>query len=156
MPRKDPVTGVMVMTTGEFFAKEAEREGKGRSGGELMSEMFADMEKSRQETEAEYRNPEFALKTLIEAIKNENSYLTENHADDIANGTVQLIDEPVRVTEVFDVEYKENFGGRSLLLSVVAERKDGTSGVLELREWYSRGSFYEPPDGETDVWWDER
>lgn len=43
MPRKDPISGCMVMTMPEFLNAEAEREGKGRTGGDILEEILTDM-----------------------------------------------------------------------------------------------------------------
>ena len=49
MPRKDPVTGCMVMTMPEFLADEAKREGKGRSGGDILGDIMQEMAQADEE-----------------------------------------------------------------------------------------------------------
>jgi hypothetical protein len=43
MPRKDPISGCMVMTMPEFLNAEAEREGQGRTGGDILQDIMTEM-----------------------------------------------------------------------------------------------------------------
>lgn len=50
MPRKDPMTGCMVMTMPEFLAEEARLEGKGRTGGDVLGDIMSEMARADEES----------------------------------------------------------------------------------------------------------
>ena len=144
MPKKDPNTGCMVMTTGEFFQKEAEHEGKGRTGGDLMAEMFEEIGKEEEEHAKRISEPEEAKRILNEVIKENNSYL-----DDTDEGYIHFT--VIGVIKVFFASV--GFGGRNSsegFLAVV-EGDDGNEYTLKYSSWHSGGSYIDPPDGETIV-----
>lgn len=143
MPRKDPVTGCMVMTTAEFWNKMGEMEGK--PAHQVMDEFYSDMEKERQEQENKYKIPEVALATLVEAVGQENKWRRENRERPMAM--------PAKVLEVISVAYSFGIKNQSTKITVRAVTKGKRVGILEYSEWETAGSFYEPPDGETQISW---
>lgn len=68
MPRIDPITGCHVMTLPEFLNEEGAREGK--TGGEVLDEIFQSLEDDNRSIETEWRKPEVALETLRPMLKN--------------------------------------------------------------------------------------
>lgn len=149
MPRKDPITGCMVLTTPELFERIAETEGKGQTGGEVMMEVFDDMEQSRVEYENKLRDPVTALKTLQEVIERWNKYEREC----VSQGQ-EIHPMPVKVLRVISAEYHESFRSSSTRLTVVAVADNGKFGKLTMTDSNWSGSFYEPPDGETNIEWE--
>ena len=69
MPRKDPITGCMVMTLPEFLAEEGKR--KGTDGGEILSEIYQEFDEDNKRIENECRKPEVAFSHILEAAKYE-------------------------------------------------------------------------------------
>ena len=145
MPRKDPITGVMVMTNAEFWAHEAKHEGKGRESWELQEEFYHDMEKARLEEEDKLRTPAHALMILQGAVEAENKYRKENKE--------RLLAMPVKVLEVKSAAYSDGFRETSTKITATAISKGKRKGTIEFSTWSTRGSFYEPPDGETEITW---
>lgn len=74
MPRKDPVTGCMVMTMPEFLNAEAEREGKGRTGADILSDIYAEIDADSRREEDRMRDPKEALGQIKLALEDEMEY----------------------------------------------------------------------------------
>src|SRR5512144_1763517 len=110
MPRKDPMTGVMVMTTMEFFDSEARREGKGRTAGELLSDFVDDMEKERKDEEERLKDPKYAHDLLMSCIGDENAYRKENGEE--------LLPTDFKVLEVVKATYNFTFRSHTTKLIV--------------------------------------
>jgi hypothetical protein len=147
MPRKDPITGCTVMTLGDFWSSEAKHEGKGRSAGELAEEFHDEMEADRKACEDRYRDPEYALKVLKSAVERWNSYEPD----------ATPLPVPVEVIEVIEVELGQGF--RESILHLRARARyagDETlvEDIIELNDSHTSGSFYEPPDGDMNVEWE--
>lgn len=145
MPRKDPITGCQVMTFGELWAAEAKREGQGRCGAELMSEMFDDMRASFEaEAQQMKEDPSEILKTL------RSWYIPEDDSWSWDPG-----DEPEWVPEALeDVEEVECDGGFSesgWMAVVKACCSDGVTRRLRVTYTKYSGSFYEPPSDDLNV-----
>jgi hypothetical protein len=142
MPRKDPVTGCNVMTTAEFFADEAKREGKGRSGGKLMDEFMDDMEKDRKATEDRFREPIVALDVLKSAIERGN------------DGSDVFFPQVAEVLEVLEAQYSQSTRDSSLWLRARCRRVDGVEDVACFGESHSAGGQLEPPDYDENFYWE--
>jgi hypothetical protein len=137
MPRKDPITGCMVMTAAEFFADEAEREGKGRTGGELLSEMMQDIaDEEGNEVKRLLSNPPDLVQMFQEAF-NANEELADDPHEDV-EAVLQVL--AARV----------HYGMRETSVKILAQVQVAVERVLYC--FYSSydysGSFYEPPDYE--------
>jgi hypothetical protein len=141
MPKIDPVTGCKVMTTAEFWAAEAEKEGQGRSGGELMGDFMDEMEKDRVQEQERLRQPDVALQEVVRAVKDWNE----------ADPDVEQLPTPLQVLEVKDCQYSTSFRGSSFKLSVRCSTTDGRAGTFTIDSWQTGGSMMEPPDGEETV-----
>ena len=154
MPRKDPITGCMVLTTPELFERIAETEGKGQTGGEVMMEVFDDLEKSRVEHENNLRKPDVALAECRKIIEQWNKYENET-AEQNPKYAKQYPPDiqpmPVKVLRVVSAEFGESFRHTKLIVEAVAD--NGKFGTLTVTDTYYGGSFYEPPDGETNIEW---
>lgn len=146
MPRIDPITGCTVQTLGECFADMAEREGEGRTGADVMNEMLADFDREMRAEERALRKPAVALARLRAAVEDWNAYVEEPS---------ERIPLPVRVKRVFCAKIGASpfRGGSSERLTALCLMPDGRRGVLTFWSWSTPGSFYEPPDGESNVHW---
>jgi hypothetical protein len=131
MPRKHP-TGVMVQTYGEFFSAEAKAEGKGRSGGEVMTEHLDSMDdEARVEGERLRADIEGANRRLLD-------YDQGGDPEDRL-GFAQVID-------ILDAGYQHSFSTSGGYLLTVVRMLDGTAKIFGLSWTSFSGSFYEPPD----------
>jgi|SRR5579885_1021169 len=141
MPRKDPITGCNVLTMGEFLSQEAEREGKGRTGGDILSDMMEEVGKEEEARCAQLRTPTEAMRLLNEGIKE----------SDEADPEYAFGYKVVGVLKVWAAS--ASFGMRQSSEGFRAQCKcdDGKERTLSFTTWHSSGSFYEPPDGETTV-----
>lgn len=144
MPRKDPITGCMVMTQAEFWNAEAEHEGKGRCGADLMADMYEEM---AQEDADMAERMKADLPTALEVL---NGVLKdyEDHDND------HPVFRPGAFIEVVEVETAEVNGGFSKSSKgFVAKVRcaDGNLHRVRYESWSTPGSFYEPPDGETTI-----
>jgi len=143
MPRKDPTTGVMVMTTGEFFEMEAKREGKGRSGIELMSDFIDQFEADRLEEERKLKDPKTALVKINDAINEYNLYDEE----------IRL---PVaeEVLEVVSAECCDTVRQTGFKITAKCKRSGGVVDTVTIETCYTYGTRMDPPEGETLVSWE--
>jgi hypothetical protein len=131
MPRIDPITGVPCMTLQEFWKQEAQSEGK--EPAEVMSDFYDDLIASMQQEEAKLESdPASALKTLQE-------YYNPEYCEDVTFS-------PEEVLRVWDahVSYRSRSDGTSFKCEVRCS--DGKIRKLQVSEWSSGGSYYEPPD----------
>jgi len=146
MPRIDPITGCSVMTTGEFWNAEAHQEGQGRSGGDLMVDFYEEMEADTRTREQEFRdNPEALL-----ALVNEAAKLWIDGVDPEDLDGVCFPGNFKRVIEVMDSTIQDGMRNSSTSVTAKYEMNDGTNHTIMYSEWSSSGSFYEPPDFESE------
>lgn len=140
MPKIDPVTGCTVMTTAEFWSSEAEKEGKGRSGGDLRDDFYDELEKDRLAEENRYRDHMVLLETMVEATKAWNEAMA-------GDGYVPL---PTGVIELVEVHVGQTFRSSSLKL-VARLRSEEGSGLYMLERWSDYGTRLDPPDGDENL-----
>jgi hypothetical protein len=138
MPRKDPHTGVMVMTTGEFWADMAKR--NGTTPAEEMHSFYDDMEKDRLEYENRLRQPASALNFLLDSVKG---------WQDEDNPMLK----PVAVLHVLSVEYHHSLKSSSTGMAAHCTKEDGSEGVLVAKVSDYAGSYIDPPDADGEVFW---
>lgn len=145
MPRKDPITGVMVMTMGEFFNAEADREGKGRSGSEVMMDMFDEIEQSYRAEEKSWRNdPAGLLEKLQQEIKEYNAADPESEQYPI----------PASIVEILELKVDGSFKTSTFSVRARCTRDDGTTGILIFSSSQYSGSMIDPPDYDCDIRWE--
>lgn len=143
MPRKDPMTGCLVMTLPEFLNAEAEREGKGRTGGDILQDIYSEMAGEDERISAEMAKPESALKTIQDAIKESREYCDEEYAESVP--------EIVQVVNVIEAKYSGSFKSHST--SLKAEALSDAGKLYYVWSWSSEyyGSMWEPPDGDGNI-----
>lgn len=150
MPRKDPITGCMVMTTPEFFDREAEHEGRGRSGTDLMAEMFDEMAAEEAEASAQIASrPVEVLWAIREAMYCPDCLRGKPCRDrcfDLYNI------EPLGIHQVIDVDVSASLGGPAgEMYEAVVVWSDGTKRRTRVTVQRFDGSFYEPPWEDVDL-----
>lgn len=171
MPRKDPITGCNVMTLPEFIQGEAVREGK--EPHEIMDEIFNVIEDDNEKIRKDYRIN--ALKYLQEEAKELLYCWTE---DSKSNGQVMEYNrfdfktdqyvtdrrvydagprppQPVKLVEVITADFSQNFRSSKSKIVAKCEADDGKLYQYTLCRGDSSGSFYEPPDSDIDLQWEE-
>lgn len=150
MPRKDSITGCQVLTVGEFLTQEAEHEGKGRTGGDILREIFDEIHADEDRRVKELTSsPEQAMHVL-------NEYIVENDWDKTTGTDNSDLNEfrfaVVSVLRVYDAE--AHYGMRQSSEGFTAECvcSDGKSRTLLYRASHDSGTRIDPPDSETSVY----
>lgn len=156
MPRKDLVSGCEVMTDAEFWQKMGEIEG--RSAGEAMTNFYQEWDDAVKDYKQSISNPIALLKILKDFTDEDMKYEFEtrnNHPEWYVDDPYVVPPYPVEVLEYSDLEYEERFRGSSLEFNFKALCKDGKVHTGKYLKWDDRGSFYNPPDGEEYIEWEE-
>jgi hypothetical protein len=130
------------MTMPEFLNDQAEREGKGRTGGDILSDIFSDMDADSRRVEAELRKPEVALERFKQAIKDAAEYW-----DDEFQNPLPVL---VIVAKVRDAKVAQSFRSSSETLS--AEVIDDLTRALfvEYTTAHWSGTRMEPPEDDSE------
>lgn len=142
MPRKDPITGCMVMTIGEFWQAEGER--KGTSAAEEAESFFTEMADEEAKENARLREPFVAVDILRSAIEQWNKDAEPEDA----------VTQVYLVREVLDAESSWSFRTTKTHIRARALDSEGREGVINYWESSYSGSFYEPPDGDMEIAWE--
>lgn len=172
MPRKDPITGCQVMTFPEFLTAEGEREGK--SGGEVLEDMYKQMAEDDEQSSQQLRDPAVALPILQEAALR----LAEAWDDDRVSveddpfAIITLKDEqsgewvsalkihadvdpippfPLDIVEVLEAKSHGGFSESKTMIKARCLCHDGQEHTLQFSSVSSYGSFYEPPDYDEEL-----
>lgn len=171
MPRKDPITGCNVMTFPEFIQGEAAREGK--EPHEVMDEIFGAIEDDNERMREDYRKN--ALKYLQEEAKEllyawdedskNNGEVHEYNRMDFKTGEyikeTSVYDagprppQPIKLVEVVKVDFTQNFRSSKSIIVAKCEADDSKTYQYTLSRGDYSGSFYEPPDSDIDLQWEE-
>lgn len=141
MPKIDKITGCSVMTESEFWQKEADVEGHGRSAGDLRDEFFDEMEKDRIKEEKRLRDPKVALDYFKNA-----RYFDEA---DLENSDPEIEE----ILKVHEGHYSFNFKESKISISAALLLKDKKVVNATYHCWYTSGSMIDPPDGEEFIEW---
>jgi hypothetical protein len=145
MPTKDPITGCQVMTMSEFWAAEAEQEGEGRDGYELMAETMDDMQTSFEEAaRAMKEDPTEVFKTLRSFYVPEDDSWSWDEGDE-PKWT------PESLVECEEVECEGSFQESGWMAVVKALCSDGETRRFKVTYSQYNGDFYEPPSDDLNV-----
>lgn len=158
MPRKDTISGVMVMTDAEFWTMMAEKEGKGRTAGDLVSDHYQQLADEEIKEEQRLLSDKAYTLHLIQTQALQNmQYEHEDRTADPKWWTSQpsflTLPFPVEILELSDAGVH---WGRSSYeqFKFIAQCDDGVIRRGEYTHSHYSGSFYEPPDDETEVIWE--
>jgi hypothetical protein len=139
MPKIDPVTGCTVMTLGECLNGMAEQEGKGRTGGDILSDIYMDMAQADRNLENEIKNDKEGLLNKIQEWVKYDEY--------------EDVDYPVEVLEITDVQHSSNFSGSSTSVTARVRVKNGTERECAYHESYWGGTRLDPPEEDAELEW---
>lgn len=136
-------TGVEVLTTKGLFDSLADSEGEGRTGTDLMNDMFEDMELTRQSEEQEMSKPEEIKKYVNDHIVENDNDWNKNDPDCQYGYLIK------QVIKVESCSWNFNFSQSTLLVKFEAKCSDGIKRKLQYKDWSCSGSYYDPPEQET-------
>lgn len=140
-PKKvDPVTGVEVLSMTGFFMHEADHHGT--TVEEEMDDFARMAEEENASFLAEWSDP----KRLLGFARD---WLRELNEDERVKTAL-----PRRITEVLDVTGHSWFGGHKVHVKAAAIREHGRRDILHVMDVYYAGTRLDPPDGESEVWWE--
>jgi hypothetical protein len=132
-----------VLTPAEFFTLEAEMEGKGRSGGDLLEEFLQDMEAELRRQEDQYRDPAFLLSVLRDQVAAWNEEMEQE----------DRIEMPAEICQVLEVHLRENVRSSRLELKALVLNEKQERGEIWYIGMYHSGSLLEPPETDINIRW---
>jgi hypothetical protein len=169
------------MTQGEFWQGEAQREGEGRTGGDLQADFYAELDQEWEEEHKRFLEHDNVVEIVNRAlVENEQCVrdeavlaagqaafrlALESNPDhprprfDMENLAPKVaLAEILHVTKVIDF-YSTDFrdGMRSSESSFIAyvECSNGKERRVSYSMWGDSGSYWEPPDGGVECDWVE-
>lgn len=154
MPRKDPITGCNVMSMGEFWLSEAERENK--TVDEIIGEFYSEIDKTNKEYESNImNNPDSVANIVIRSAVSEWQAEMEereyrNYDEDYNQVEVFY---PLAIANIESANVEDNMSGSGLKISGEILCSDGITRKFNYWNHYCHGSFYEPPSGEEYLEW---
>lgn len=149
MPKKDPITGCMVMTMPEFLNAEAEREGKGRCGGEILADIFTEIDADSRRCEERLSWPNEALEALKEALKEAEEYWEDEYGE---GSKVPVI---VEVVKVLAAKVSQNFSSSGQMLRAEVRTDDGKLCYVEHSYSHWSGTRMDPPEEDSTLYFGE-
>jgi len=146
MPKKDPVTGCMVMTMGECLQDMADKEGKGRDGWEIYGEIVDEMADDDRKQEEYMRSPEGALERVEMYLKDAREYWEDMYGEGTKPPTI------VEVVKVIEAQSSHSF--KTSGEKFVAEVKDDAGRLLYVYGVHSywSGTRLEPPEEDSEFY----
>ena len=156
MPKIDPVTGCEVMTLPEFFNAEAQYEGKGRTGAEVMEETMTSIHDAFAEDnahiEADYRDPAKALAILQklagEEVRQWFKYEHNRDSEDLARPPY-----PLEVLAVTHAEHSQTLSDSNGKFTARVRCDDGSIRNVSYEFYYYSGTRLDPPDSDESLVW---
>jgi len=136
----------MVMTMPEFLNAEAEREGKGRTGGDILVDIFEEIDADSRKMEDELRKPENALDLIKQALKDAEEYWEDEY------GEGEKVPEIVEVIHIIDLHVSQNFSSSGQVFR--AEVKDSKGRLCYFEHSYSHwsGTRLDPPEEDSTMY----
>lgn len=141
MPRKDPITGVPVMTNAEFMDDFAKKNGitPQEAFDQTFGAMFDEMKKDEEARKKVLQDN--LLSILTEKIKEFNEADPE--------------DEPIpsnfSIVNIISIEVRISLRESSEIVRVIIFFPDGSKKLLRYYSWSFAGSRSEPPDGDLEI-----
>jgi hypothetical protein len=147
MPSKDPVTGCMVMTLGEFLSEEAAREGC--EPHDILDEIHREMDNDNARIVAEWKKPEEALKILKTELKQEYDPNWNPKWGDAPVNPESVVE----VLEVIEAEHQQHM--RSAKGHFIARVRMAGGEERKVKWYFSHYSAtrLDPEDGDEGVEW---
>jgi len=134
------------MTQAEFWVSEAENEGKGRSGGEVMEDFYDDLAKESKKEEERLYDTDNAFEYLKEV------------SDMLIDYDPAVVEEdnfpvPVEAVKVLNVDFSGQVMSQKTSLRVLAKATDGELYIYDLWFAYYSGTYLDPPEEDGDIAW---
>ena len=149
MSRKDPISGCMVMTMPEFLTAEAEREGKGRCGGDILADIFSEIDDDTKRCEDELRKPENALEAIKLALKEAEEYWEDEYGE----GTE--VPRVVEVIKILAARVSQTFSASAQRLLAEVRTNDGKLCYVEHSYSHWSGTRMDPPEEDSTLYFGE-
>jgi len=131
LPRIDPITGVSVMTEGEFW--EAEGKIKGTSASEEREKFYNEIAEDSLKVASDFKNEMSSdLSKALEYIISGDDYELNI----------------TKVLEIIDTSSEGFFREGKLILKAKVELSDGSQVLVKTTHTSYSGDFYEPPSDE--------
>jgi len=152
MPRKDPITGCMVMTHAEFLSTEAES--KGTTPEAIMSDLMAEMAEANAFDTQQLRLR--ALENIQDLAQKDRKAWSEDETYHQENGLDFKEPKPpfpLQLVEILEAHSHSGMTNSTTTLRVRVLCDDGV--IREAHAWsasYS-GGFYEPPSEDETLTW---
>lgn len=146
MPRIDSVTGCTVMTLPDFYAKEAEQEGKGRTGGDIMEDFQGELDADCRHEEEKLRTPEVAWESVSRAW---NDYI-----DSLGEEEETQVSAPKKLLEVLEVHINPTSKMTTTTIRARCLCKDGSERVFKVERWDTVATRLDPSDSGDDLTWE--
>jgi len=140
MPKIDPVTGCTVMTMPEFLNDMAEKEGEGRTGGDILGDVIEEMGENDRENEKHIAEDTATILKQMQEWVSEDEYTDAEY--------------PVEILEVVDVKLNSNFSGSTTLIRSKVKCKDGSERACVFTESYWMGTRLDPPEYDAELSWE--
>lgn len=144
MPRKDPITGVEVMTHMEFWQAEAEKEG--RQVSDVLRDFYDEWDEDIRKQEEMYKN----------TLDQNNLYVMYlNYVSDIGCDYFQCVQDIntfiVEIVELIDCNIHQSMRETTESFVIYAKCLDGEYRIITMTTYNWSGSFYEPPDWDFEI-----
>jgi hypothetical protein len=145
------------MTNAEFWASEAEHEGKGRSAGELQSEFFLELaedeERTRQQMEKDTEGAHHSLVLYWNTLREDADWTDEDPLRDVRLDEEDFFVQykPRRVIEILHTELSSTFKETEIHIVMRVLFSGGRIKTVSHSSYTFSGDFYEPPWGEDNV-----
>lgn len=134
MPRKDPVTGVMVQTWGEFWQKIADEHGT--TPDEEINNFWQELDEDSRRVEQSIR--ENIQKFVVDALKEDSD-----------------LPDYVSVIDIESVHQTQGIKSSSLEVECLVKDLAGKKWIFNYLEWNDYGSMIDPPDQGIEVYLEE-
>lgn len=142
--------GCKCLTPMEALNKMGEEEGK--TGGEVLSEIMDEMGEEDRRWEADFSKPEEALKVLIQiALRDYKDNVLERQED----REISPVPFPCKVLEVLEIECNSRLRASDHFLKAKVECADGKTRIVKYSAYYDGGTYYDPPESEETLDWEE-
>jgi hypothetical protein len=139
MPRIDPNTGCEVLTTPEVIASMAEHDGVAPE--EIWEDIYTALEEDSRITEQMLRDQ--ALHIIVTTNDQQREWIEDE------------LPHPVALVEVLEVHANTTMRGSQSMLKARVRCEDGIERIATYTAWDDPGTYYDPPEYEETVEWEE-
>jgi hypothetical protein len=134
----------MVMTMHEFLHDMAEKEGKGRTGGDILADIFTEIDEDSRRQEERISKPEEALELIKQALKEAEEYWEDMF------GEGAKVPEIVEVVHVIEAHVSQSMRSSGEILRAEVRTKDGKLGYACHTASHWSGTMLDPPEEDSN------